>query len=839
MEQNTTMNSKKLFSTLTFFILQSSFFISVAQVKSLTSSEILLNLKKLNVVGTVLHIAAHPDDENTLLLSHLSKERLVRTGYLSMTRGDGGQNLIGPEQGEYVGVIRTQELMAARRIDGAEQLFSRAYDFGFSKTREETIEFWGKDQILADVVYVIRKYQPDVVITRFPPDARAGHGHHNSSAFLAEEAFKICNDPTKFPEQLKYVKVWQPKRLVWNTFAPGFQNQKPTDKGTFIPIEISGYNPYLGKSYTEIAAESRSQHKSQGFGGSANRNIRIDYLFHKDGIQATKDVFDDIDLTWNRVPNSQQVAQFIDQAIRNYNINFPASSVPVLVRIYQELNKLDPENNYVKIKKSEVETLIQNCLGLWIESNPTEAMTVAGEKTDLKLNIVKRADYPVKLTRIQFLGAKFDSTFTTDLKLNEQISLNLSTKTNKDVPTTQPYWLEKPLKARTFDIEDQTKIGLPENVPTLQTNFSFLIDGQNFTFTKPWIYKAVHPVDGESYQPFEVRPEVMANISEKVYAFADNKPKEVEVVVKGNKANVKGSVELCHPATWKVSPEKVDFELKNKGDEQHFKFMLTPPSSNEDGKVGPIVRTQSGDYARALKTVEYKHIPTQTLFPLSEAAVTKLDVKNKARNIGYIAGAGDEVPAALRQMGCQVTMLDEAELNKNLSNFDAIVVGIRAYNTEDRIAFFQEKLMEYVKAGGTMVVQYATAGGFNNNGLKVKEMGPYPFKIGRERVTEENAVMTFLQPNHPLLNSPNKITDKDFDGWIQERGIYFAQEWDKNYVPIFSSHDTNEAEKQGSLIYCQYGKGHFIYTGLVFFRELPAGVSGAYRLFANLISVGK
>lgn len=810
-----------------------------AQVKPLPSSEILLNLKKLNVVGTALHIAAHPDDENTLLLSYLSKDRLVRTGYLALTRGDGGQNLIGPEQGEYIGVIRTQELLAARRIDGAEQMFSRAYDFGFSKTREETLEFWGKDKILADVVYLIRKYQPDVIITRFPPDARAGHGHHNSSAFLAEEAFKLCGDPTKFPEQLKYVKVWQPQRLVWNTFTPGFQNQKPADKGTFIPIEIGGYNTYIGKSYGEIAAESRSQHKSQGFGSSANRNIRIDYLFHKEGTPATKDLFDGIDLTWNRVKGSEQVAQYIDQAIRNYNVGYPVGSVPVLVKIYQELGKLDADNVYVKAKKQEVETLIQNCLGLWYESNPTDYSVVAGDNAEVKINVVKRSDYPVKLTRIQLLGTKKDSTLALDLKLNELNNIAFNAQVNKDIKITQPYWLEKELAGKSFQIDDQTKIGLPENVAELQTAFTFQIDGQNFTFTKPWVHKSSDPVDGEIYRPFEVRPEVTANIAEKVYAFADNKPKTVEVVVAANKANVKGSVQLTCPKDWKVSPESIDFELKDKYDEKHFMFQLTPSATNSEGHIVPLVKTANGQYTRGLKTIEYKHIPSQTIFPNAGSSVTKLDVKMTAKKIGYIAGAGDEVPAALRQLGCQVTMLDEAELNKNLSVYDAIVVGIRAYNTEDRIGFFQSKLMEYVQNGGTMVVQYATAGGFLNNGLKVKEVGPYPFKIGRDRVTDETATMNILQPNHPILNSPNKITAKDFDGWIQERGIYFAQDWDKAYTPIFSCNDPGEAEKQGSLIYCQYGKGHFMYTGLVFFRELPAGVSGAYRLFANMISIGK
>lgn len=809
-----------------------------AQVKPLPSSEILLNLKKLNVLGSAMHIAAHPDDENTLLLTYLSKERLVRTKYLALTRGDGGQNLIGPEQGEYIGIIRTQELLAARRIDGAEQLFSRAYDFGFSKTREETLKFWGENNILSDVVYHIRKNRPDVLITRFPPDARAGHGHHNSSAFLAELAFKMAGDPTKFPEQLKEVQPWQPKRVVWNTFSPGFSNQKPTDKGSFITVDIGGYNPYIGKSYAEIAAESRSSHKSQGFGSGANRNARVDFMMHKDGTPAEKDLFDGVDITWSRVKGSEQVAQLVDQAIRNYNVNYPASSVPVLVKIYQELGKLDAQNDYVQQKKEEVEILLQNCLGLWFETNPNDFAVAPGDRADVRVSMVKRSNYPLKLTRLQFLGAKTDTTLSIDLKNNELSNISFRPLIPQNTPISQPYWLVKPIKNGAFQIDDQSKLSTPENIPTLQTAFTFLIDGETFTFTKPWVYKSTDPVDGEVYRPFEIHPEVTANVSEKVYVFADNQPKMVDIVVKAHRANVKGVLTFDVPTGWRVEPMQISFDLPEKYQEQTVSIKVFPSAQQSETKLKVITKTDNGENAYSLKSVEYKHIPTQTIFPMATTALVKLDIKNKAKNIGYIAGAGDEVPAALRQMGCQVTLLDEGALGKNLAVYDAIVVGIRAYNTEERIKYFQEKLMDYVKNGGTMVVQYFTAGGFGNT-LKVKEAGPYPFKVGRDRVTEEDAEIRILQPNHPILNSPNKITNKDFDGWIQERGIYFAVEWDKNYTPLFSMNDTGEAAKEGSLIYAPYGKGHFVYTGLVFFRELPAGVTGAYRLFANIISLGK
>ena len=812
--------------------------------KNPPAADILLSLKKLNVLGSILYVAAHPDDENTLLLAYMAKDRLARTAYMALTRGDGGQNLIGTEQGEYIGLIRTQELLAARRVDGPEQYFSRAYDFGFSKSTDEAVRTWGRDQVLADVVWRIRKFQPDVIITRFPPDNRAGHGHHSASGFLAEEAFKIANDPTKFPEQLKYVKPWQAKRIMWNVFIPTAfgSNQRPNEAGNLIGIETGVYNPLLGRSYGEIAAESRSQHKSQGFGVSASRGVRMDYLLLKAGEPAEKDPFDGVDMTWKRVPGSERVQELVNQVITSFRPDRPSASVPMLVQLYKSLSQLDAENNYVAAKKQEVETLIQQCLGLWLESNPVDYAATPGEIIRLNTSVVARTDVPVKLIDIRFSTGK-DTTLNLLLKPYEQVPVQTTIQIPTSQKISQPYWLEKPLVKGLFQVDDQQLIGLPENPPALTAAFTIEVDGQRFTYTRPWVYKFTDPVDGETYRPFVIQPEVMINIAEKVYVYGDNTPKPVEVILKAGRANVSGKLSLSAPG-WKILPTNDQpFALKDKGQELRLTYTVAPGNNAADWKLLATARTEVGPtsggvYTKGLRLVEYKHIPTQTVFPAAEAKLVKLDVKVKAKNIGYIMGAGDEVTIALRQMGCQVTMLDEAELNKDLSQYDAIVVGVRAYNTEDRLKFYQEKLMEYVRNGGTMIVQYVTAGGPGNT-LKVKQMGPYPFNVGRDRVTEEDATMTFLKPQHPLLTTPNKITDRDFDGWIQERGIYFAVDIDKNYETIFASNDTGEAPKEGSLIYAKYGKGHFMYTGLVFFRELPAGVVGAYRLFANMISVGK
>ncbi|WP_375445664.1 PIG-L family deacetylase [uncultured Fibrella sp.] len=810
--------------------------------RTATPGDIQLGIRRLNVLGSVLYIAAHPDDENTLFLTYLHNERNLRTAYLSLTRGDGGQNLIGAEQGEYVGVIRTQELLAARRIDGPEQLFSRAYDFGFSKSTDEAVKIWGRDQVLSDIVYLIRKFQPDVIVTRFPPDSRAGHGHHSASGYLAEEAFKLSNDPKAYPEQLKLVKPWQARRLFWNAFIPGqfMSNNRPSETGTVIGVETGLYNPLLGKSYGEIAAESRSQHKSQGFGVAANRGAKIDYLLLKEGDKPQADLVEGIDMSWNRVPNSERIQEQVYKLSSQFNPAQPAASVPALVALHREISQLDTTQVYVRTKRVEIETLIQQCLGLVFEALPADFAATPGGQMEVRLNAINRLNAPVKLVRVRLPQAGRDTTMNVVMKANEQISFTLPATLPATLKYTQPYWLEKPQQKGLFTVTDQRMIGLPENPPQLTADFVVEIDGSTFTYTRPWLYKYTDPVEGELFRSFEIRPDVTVNLTERVYAFADNTAKTVDVVVKANRASVKGSVSLEVPQGWRVSPSSEPFTLNEKLQEQRVTFTLTPQNSNAaSGKLKAVATVGGGRFTTGIRTVSYPHIPPQTLFPSAEATVERLNVTVKAKQVGYIAGAGDEVPAALRQMGCTVTLLDEVELGKDLSRFDAIVVGIRAYNTEDRLKYSQEKLLDYVKKGGTMVVQYVTPGNaILQSGLKVSQIGPFPFAVSRDRVAEEDAVVTVLNPSQFLLNKPNKITDEDFKGWVQERGIYFAQDYGQAYESLFSMNDTGEAPKLGSLIYTAYGKGHFIYTGLAFFRQLPNGVPGAYRLFANLISAG-
>lgn len=816
----------------------------MAQPRPTPAGRILQDLKKLDVVGSVLYVAAHPDDENTLMLAYLANERHVRTGYLSLTRGDGGQNLIGTEQGEQIGVIRTQELMQARRVDGAEQFFSRAYDFGFSKTTDETLQFWGHDRILSDIVWMIRKFRPDVLITRFPPDARAGHGNHSASGLLTEEAFKLAGDPTKFPEQLKYVTVWQPKRVVWNTYSPGFTNQKPSEN-QFISVDISGYNPLLGESYTEMAAESRSMHKSQAMGSAKSRTTRIDYLVHKAGEPATQDLFDGVDLTWKRVKGGETVEPLVQQAIAGFRADNPAASLPALTAIYRALDKLDAANAYVQQKKGEVKTLIAECAGLWFETNPVDFAATPGETTKLAVSVVNRSNAPIKLVSVTMPAVKRDTMLNLNLTYNTALNLPLTVTIPTGEPLTQPYWLASQKEKGAFVVNDQQLIGYAENPPLLTTVYVFSLDGLNLTYTQPWIHKYVTAEDGELYRPFEVRPVVTANLAEKVYVFADTKrpgepdggsvAKTVSLLLKAGRANVSGTARLQVPAGWQAEPAQVAFTLAQKFQEQTISFTVKPTTGKTIEATLRAVMTVNGqEYTQSLVTIEHPHIRPQTLFPPAEAKLVKLDIRVKAKTIGYIAGAGDEIPAALRQIGCTVTLLSEADLQRDLSQYDAIVVGVRAYNTEERLLMYQPKLMTYVENGGTMLVQYQV-----NRRLLTENIGPYPFKITSDRITNEDAPVTFTKPDSPILTSPNKLTAADFTGWIQERGIYFADQLDPHYETLLSMQDPGETPKENSLIHATYGKGHFFYTGLVFFRELPAGVPGAYRLFANLISVGK
>jgi LmbE family N-acetylglucosaminyl deacetylase len=799
-----------------------------SQIELLDAAELQIALHKLNILGSVLFIEAHPDDENTSALAYFSKGRKYRTAYLSLTRGDGGQNLIGPEKGAEIGIIRTQELMAARRNDGAEQFFSRAIDFGYSKTAEETLSLWGKEAVLSDIVWVIRTFRPDVIIARSLGEGPRGHGHHAASGELTEEAFLAAADPEKFPEQLQYVKPWQARRLFWNRWRGG-----PEAIANSLAVNLGEYNPLLGKSYSEIGAESRSMHKSQGFGAAGRRGALFDYFQLVGGAPATSDLFEGIDTSWKRVPGGQKIGLRLAEIIDTYDPQHPSKSLTSLLAVYTELKGLD-ETSWVKVKRKELLRVIQSCAGLWIEAVSPEFAAAPGDEIKIQTMIVNRSGYPFRIQEIDFNHLASESGLDILLKNNEPQTFVNTIRIPENFPVSQPYWLKSPPKNALFTVREQHLIGRPENPPSIWVNIKLNIDSSLLEYSVPLLFRWTDRVDGERYRPFEIRPRVTVHVEDKVKIFTRDNPQELQVKIKNHSPNIGGSIRLTGATRWRVTPESIPFILTNKYEETKVTFKVTPPKNPDEAFLTAEAEINGEKFDRDLVEISHPHIKRQVYFPESCLKVIKMDLKHSGTKLGYIMGPGDEVARSLLNLGYEVTLLDDDMLDRaDLDQFDAIVAGIRAYNTRERLKNTSPRLLQYVKDGGTFIVQYNVS-----SGLQTENIGPYPFTIGRDRVSEETAPVAFLIPDHPLLNFPNKITPKDFDGWVQERGLYFAEGWDERYEPILASSDTNESAKKGGLLYARFGKGVFIYTGYSWFRQLPAGVSGAYRLFANLISSG-
>ena len=824
--------------TIFFLSLFSSTQIFAQAPQKPTSGEIYEAIQKLNFLGTVLYIAAHPDDENTRLISYFANDVKARTAYLSLTRGDGGQNLVGPEIRELLGVIRTQELLSARGIDGGEQFFTRANDFGYSKQPDETLGIWNKDEVLNDVVAVIRKFQPDVIINRFNHRTPGTtHGHHTSSAMLSVEAFSLAADKN-YKTYLQNDAVWQPTRLFYNTswwFYGSEENFEKADKTNLLSFDIGTYYANKGLSNSEIASLSRSQHHSQGFGNTGTRGSQTEYLEFLEGtFPENKQVFAGIDTSWNRVAGGAEIGEILHKVEKAYDFKNPSASISGLVKAYQLIQQLKDEH-WRTYKSEEIKDIIAACAGLYLEAVANNSSTTAGSKNTLKIEAINRSSFPMKLASVSIQPMDEQKLVETELANNIPQIFSMEIEIPLNIAETSPYWLRKKGTVGMYKVEDTNLISLPETPRTVYAHFNVNFNGTVIDFNKEVVYKYNDPVNGEVYKPFEILPEVSAAFNEKVYIFSNEIAQKVSVKVTTVKENLKGKLSLCIPENWTVSPESYNFNLTKKGEEKNFVFEVTPPKNQSEGIISPIIEVGDKTYTDELVEIDYGYIPFQSIIMPSEAKVVRLNIQKKGQVIGYIQGAGDVVPTSLRQIGYTVVELEEDEITpEKLANFDAVILGIRAYNTNDRSKFYQQYLHNYVEKGGTLIVQYNT-----NRGLKVNEVAPYPIELSRDRVTDENSEVTIINPTHELLNYPNKITASDFDGWVQERGLYFPGEWDANYETIISMHDPNEAPLESSLLIANYGKGTFIYTGLSFFRELPAGVPGAYKLFANMLSVGK
>lgn len=824
------MISRLLFA-IPFYVLIHPFVF--AQPKQISSSgNILQQLEKLNTLGSVLYIAAHPDDENTQLISYMANGMHLRTGYLSATRGDGGQNLIGTEIKESLGVIRTQELLSARKVDGGEQFFSRAIDFGYSKDPDETFNKWNREEVLKDFVWVIRKFRPDVIVTRFNIKPGTTHGHHTASAILAKEAFQLSHDSTAFPDQLDYIDTWEVKKIFWNKSNWFYRRTNQSfDPDDFIKIDVGQYNSYLGQSYTEISARSRSMHKSQGFGRVGTRGSDFEYLEQWGG-DRTEEIFEGIDISWDRLSGSEKIKYQIKEAMLNFDPKDPSLMLPNLLEARKEIEKLQ-DKFWKKIKLKEIDEIILAATGTFIEFISDQPTYAAGDSINIDLEVINRSQIDISLASVSF--SRWNDNYLYEIKLvnNQVTSLNYSLLLSKRVAISNPYWLSEPSEEGMYRVANPDMIGLSENAPVIVAKVALKIEDQFLNFEMPVTFKESDRVKGEVYTPLAITPAVMVNLDKKALIYPDLKAKQVSVVVVSGKPSQSGKVSLEVPINWRVEPQYHEFSIDQKGEEQVFNFSLFPSKEAGVASIKAIATINGVDFDKGQEIINYDHFPQQMWFPQSETKVVKLDLKKNGSRIGYIMGAGDEVPYALEQMGYSVEQLEKENINGTyLKRFDAVILGIRAFNTLDWLSYKNKELFEYTENGGTVIVQY------NTFGTVTKEIAPYSIKISRDRVAVEEAEVRFLNKKHEVLNLPNKITSSDFDGWVQERGLYFSDEYDANFESVLSMNDPNETPKDGSLLIAKHGKGFYIYTGISFFRELPAGVPGAFRLMANLISIG-
>ncbi|WP_010179381.1 PIG-L family deacetylase [Aquimarina agarilytica] len=811
-------------------------FQAYAQKKEITSVEIYQKLQKVAFLGKVMYVAAHPDDENTNVISHFANHVHATTAYLSLTRGDGGQNLIGPQLREALGVIRTQELLAARSIDGGEQWFTRANDFGYSKNPKETFTFWDKDKLLHDVVWAFRQFKPDIIINRF--DHRTPgttHGHHTTSAMISVEAFDAVSDPLKFPEQLKHTTAHKPKAVYLNKSSWFFKNKKDFENSVTkdISIDVGNYYPSLGKSNTEIAALSRSQHKSQGFGTLSSRGERKEYFELIKGKKSTTNFFDGIDTSWKRTKGGAIVAEMLSELLADFNFTTPSANVTELLKIHKKITQLE-DSYWKKEKLPLLENIITDCLGIYLNAYTNTAKISPVDSLEINIEAVNRSSYPVTLENAYFN--------TKQLGIAQKLANNKVVKhqSTVDLPNkkyTTPYYLTKEYSLGMYTVENNLNIGLPQTPSPFSVTFNLNVDGYLISQTKQIRYKYRDRVTGEIHEPLFVVPEISVRPEKELVLFPKQNEKEVSVSLLAATKDQKGTLSIDVPDNWIIQPEKIDFSI-TKGNEQSFSFKVIPPldTASTLAKI-TAVTTNGNSFSNYAEHIEYTHIPKQQIIHKSEIRLINFSVTTGSKKIAYIQGAGDSVDTNLSQLGFEITTIHATDFHTtDLSGFDVIILGIRALNKFPQLVTNKNKFHSFAKAGGTVIVQYTTKP-YRGSVAPTNSFFPYDFTLSRKRVTDETAKVTFLAPKHPVLNMPNKITTQDFNNWVQERGLYFPDQWGKEFTPILGMHDVDEVQTKGSLLVSDYGKGHFVYTGISFFRELPKGVTGAYKLLVNIINL--
>lgn len=798
--------------------------ISSAAFSQKTSAEIYHDLQKVHSLKRVLYIAAHPDDENTRALAYLSNGELAETAYLSLTRGDGGQNLIGDELSEDLGVLRTQELLAARSIDGARQFFTRAVDFGYSKSAEESFEKWGKEAVLSDVVRVIRAFKPDIILTRFPPDSRGGHGHHTASAMLAIEAFSKAADETYEPNQVKEFGTWQTTSLYWNS-SSWWDNEladKAKNNPDYFVQDIGGFNALLGKSYNEIGTLARSQHKCQGFGAIVERGSLIEYFQHYEGKKLKSSFFENNTTTWKDLVSIEFDNKF-NALLTNFDFVQVENNVAPLIELRKTLNAFE-DSRYELLRKDKIaaiDQLIIACLGLHIDITANDYGFAIGDTIAIDFNFLNRSSIPVQINGIK------NREILLLLEANQPVNRSITFVNQANIST--PFWLEKPFNTM-FDIATN-QIGNAENEATFNENIQLSVAGESLEINFPIIYKWRDPSYGERQRPVISSPNFTANFDQTSIILKPGNEKILNLKIHSFAQILDDEIKIVAPKGWEITPTLIPLKSTKKHEEIWTEIKVKPAANSSRGELKLI--NKSGDIIYSFTEIAYDHIPTQVIFKPAVLQCIPVRAEIKPGKVAYIKGAGDAVPQAIEQLGFEIDQFEVADLaTLDLTHYQSVVLGIRIYNVSPELHNFDEKLFTYVKNGGNVVMQYNTA----SRRPTGEKFGPLPFELSRNRVTEENAKVEFLAPEHPLLNVPNKIVEADFDNWVQERGLYFASDYEADYTPILSWHDQGESAQNGGLIVANYGKGRFIYTGISFFRELPNGVTGAYRLFANLLS---
>lgn len=795
----------------------------------ISPSEIYHKVEKLNTLASALYIAAHPDDENTRLITYLSNHEHAETSYLSLTRGNGGQNLISNELGDVLGIIRTQELLNARKIDGGVQYFSTANDFGFSKRPNEAYTKWQKEQILAQIVYTIRKLQPDIIINRFDHRTEGNtHGHHTASAQLSELAFKDSNDSKKFTNQLAQVSIFQPTRLFFNAswwFFGGKEQFAKADKSKYIPLEIGAYYPLLGKSNQEIASLSRSQHQSQGFGDMSSRGSDIDYLelIYGPKIKNDQNLFEGIDTSWNRIKNGKTIGNKISQLLQNFDFKTPENNVNSLIEIYTLISNLE-YSIWKERKLKEVKDCILYCTGLFFEVSSDTQFISPNETAYFKFELINRSNYPISLKNVTVFGQNINPIETHLLSNNEAKIETFSLKTPNNIKLSNALYLENSQESFYNQFKQTNELNY-----SITLNFNTI----DIEFNKEIVYKFKDEVKGEVYDNVLVVPKISASIKNKLYIIENQKTQKIETSFKSYVENFSGKARLISKNN---SKNKTDWKILNDLkylQETHLNFDVTISDSLLQEVFELEVLSNNEIFTKEVQPISYNHIPTQILLNKAETIIKRLKIAKTSPKIAYLMGAGDDVPSNLKNIGYAITIINQDQITKeNLKNYDVVILGIRAFNTINELKYKNEILFDFISNGGTVINQYNT-----NHSLVTDKIAPYKLELSKDRITNEDAAVTFLVPNHPVLNYPNKITPNDFSGWVQEQGLYYANQYDPKFIPILASKDFDDPETQGILLIASYGKGYYVYTGLSFFRQLPVGVPGAYKLFANLIAL--